>query len=74
MIFFIRLIRLVTKRPHINKNLPSSQFLFTDGHFVTKQISRIKKIINIHYQCSLPDPMPSATNPKNNFQISDFDT
>ena len=34
----------------------------------------IKKIINIHYQCSLPDPTPSATSHKINFQFLDFDT
>ena len=66
-IFFIRLSRLVSKRQHINKNLPSSRF-------ETKRISRTKKIINIHYQCSLPDLTPSASSLKINFQISDYDT
>ena len=33
-----------------------------------------KKIINIHYQCSLPDPTPSASSLKTILQISDFDT
>ena len=39
------------------------------------QKSLYKKIINIHYQWSLPNPTPSATTClKNNFQISNFDT
>ena len=41
--------------------------------FETKQLSR-KKIINIHYQSSLPNPIPSASSLKIDFQISDFDT
>ena len=40
--FFIRLSRLVTKHPRINKNLLSSWFLFIRQHFVTKWLSRIK--------------------------------
>ena len=74
MIFFIRLSHLVSKHWRINKYLPSLQFLFIRLRFETKQLSRIKKIINIYYQCSLPDPTPSASSLKINFQISDFDT
>ena len=42
-VFFIRLSRLVTKCPHINKNLLSMRFLFIHWCFVTKRLSRIKK-------------------------------
>ena len=38
------------------------------------RLSRIKKIINLHYHCSLPDPTPSAFSLNINIQISDFDT
>ena len=75
MIFFIQLCHLVTKCQRINKNFEDRRFLFICRRFVTKQLSWIKKIINIHYQWSLPDsadPMPSATILKINFQISDF--
>ena len=54
MIFFIRLIRLISKCRRINKSLPSLLSLFIRWRFETKRLSRIKKIINIHYQCSLP--------------------
>ena len=63
MIFFIRLSHLVTVNNNINKNLPSSRFLFI--------LLQIKKIIYFHYQCSLPNPTPSASSLKFNFQISD---
>ena len=72
--FFIRLSRLVLKRWQIIKNREDGRFLFIRQHFETKQISGIKKIINIHYQFSLPDPTPSASSLKINFQISDVDT
>ena len=72
--FLIRLSHFVTKHLHINKNLLSSRFLFIRQCFVNKWLSQIKKIINIHYQWSLPDPTPSATSLKINFQILDFDT
>ena len=48
----------------MNKNREDGIFLFIRQCFKTKQLSRIKKIINIHYQCSLPDPTPSASNLK----------
>ena len=51
--FFIWLSRLVTKCQRINKNREDRRFLFIRRHFVTKQLSRIKKIINIQYQWSL---------------------
>ena len=72
--FFIRLSHLVSKCWSINKNCEDGRFLFIRRRFETKRLSRVKKIINIHYQCSLPDPTPSATSLKINFQISDFDT
>ena len=74
MIFFIQLSRLVSKRWHINKSHEDGRFLFIRRHFETKRLSRIEKIIDFHYQCSLPDPMPNASSLKINFQISDFDT
>ena len=73
MISFIQLSRLVSKHQRINKNLPSSHFLFIRWRFETKRLRRIKKIINIHYQWSLPDPTPSTSSLKINFQISDFE-
>ena len=65
---------LVSKRWRKNKNHKDGRYLFIRWHFETKRLSRIKKIMNIHYQCSLPDPMPSATSHKINFHFSDFDT
>ena len=52
--FFIRLSGLVSKSQRINKNHEDGRFLFIRQRFETKWLSRIKKIINIHYQCSLP--------------------
>ena len=74
MIFFIRLSSLVLKRRHINKNHEDGKILLKRRRFETKLVSQLKKIINIHYQCSLPDPTPSASSLKIDFQISDFDT
>ena len=68
------LSRLVSKHQRINKNREDGRFLFIRQHFETKRLIWIKKIINIHYQCSLPDLMASASSLKINFQISDFDT
>ena len=72
--FFIQLSCLVLKCQQINKNRKDGRFLFIRRRFVTKRLSQWKKIINIHYQCWLPDPTPSATSHKINFQFSDFDT
>ena len=67
--FFIRLSHLVSKRRRINKNLPSSRFLFMRKRFETKRLSRIKTIIHIQYQCPLPNLTPSASSHKINFRI-----
>ena len=72
--FCIRLSHLVSKHRHINKNRKDGRFLFISRRFETKRLSRINNIMNIHCQCSLPDPTPSASSLKINFQISDFDT
>ena len=74
MIVFIRLSRLVSNRLRINKNREDGRFLFIRRRFETKRLSWIKKIINIHYHCSLPNPTLSASSHRINFQFSDFDT
>ena len=68
------IIRLVSKRRRINKNREDGRFFFIRQRFETKQLSRIKKIINIYYQCSFSNPTPSVFSLKINFQIPDFDT
>ena len=50
--FFIRPIRLVSKRQRINKILPSLQFLFVCRHFETKRL--LLKSNNKHHIYSLP--------------------
>ena len=65
--FFILLSRLVSKRRHINKNREVGRFFLICHHFEIKRLSQINKFINIHYQCSLSDPTPSASSLKINF-------
>ena len=60
----------VKKVKKLRKKKPPRNF-FLKLHF---NMIRSAALVNIHYQCSLPDPTPSASSLKVNFQISDFDT
>ena len=74
MIFFIQLSRLVTPYNIVQKSLRRWKIFYTILYGVTKRLSRLKKIINFHYQFFKRYPMPSARNVKNHFHISDLDS
>ena len=72
--FFYSTLLISLKTPVYIQKSSIFTIFFIHRRFETKQLSRIKNITNIRYQCSLPDPTPSASCLKINFQISDFDT
>ena len=72
--FFFRLSRLVTPYNTVQKSLRRWKIFYSILYGVTKQLSRIKKIINFHHQFFKPYPTPSAINVKNHFHISDLDS
>ena len=74
MIFFIRLSRLVIPYNVVQKSLRRWEICYTLLYGVTKQLSRIKKIINFHHQFFKRYPTPSAINVKNHVHISDLDS
>ena len=72
--FFIWLRCLVALYNNVSKIFHLCDDFFILLYAATKRLSRIRNIINIHHQCSLPDTTPSASSVKIHFHISDFDT